>query len=726
MQYHLNGFRPGDPDVHAPAPSLRDRSGPLPETVDVLIAGCGPAGLCLAAQLAGVPEIRTMIVEPKPGPMEKGQADGVSVRSMEMFQAFGFAEKVKRELVWINETTFWNPDPANPAHIRRAGRVQDVEDGLSEMPHVLINQARIHELYLDIMRNSPTRLEPDYGLKVVDVVVDTGAGDYPVTVTLERTGAGRESQRETVRARYVVGCDGARSSVRRAIGGALHGGAAHQAWGVMDVLAVTDFPDYRMKALIQSGNGGTMLVLPREGGYLVRLYVELEKLGEDERAAERGLGIDDIIAKAKRILQPHSFDVKDVVWWSIYEIGHRLTDKFDDVPADQTATRTPRVMLAGDACHTHSPKAGQGMNVSMGDTFNLGWKLISVLKGRADPSLLHSYSAERRAAAQALIDFDHRWSRIVGARSEEDATSDLPRFAREFIANLRYTSGLTIRYEPSALTGEPTHQALAGGFDIGMRFHSAPVIRLADAKPMQLGHCVDADARWRLFAFAPAADRSQPGGAISRALRFSRERPRLAGAPSHPAGGGHRLGDRREGGVPAGLPRAGPWRDAVDAAAPQGALRPLRLRESVLRGPEERPGHLRHARHRPGEGLHRGGPSRPACRATSCRWTRMRSWRASSRASCCRPEQPARREPLNRDPCALTVPCGRREPRSGLQPPPRNERASPEMWMYSPEGIAMIIDCHGHYTTAPKALEDWRNRQIAGINDPSYGRALPS
>jgi phenol 2-monooxygenase len=176
-------------------------------------------------------------------------------------------------------------------------------------------------------------------------------------------------------------------------------------------------------------------------------------------------------------------------------------------------------MLAGDACHTHSPKAGQGMNVSMGDTFNLGWKLISVLTGRADPALLHSYTAERRAAAKALVDFDHHWARVVGARAEEDladrGSDGLPRVAREFVANLPFTCGLTVRYEPSALTGALTHQHLALGFPIGMRFHSAPVVRLADAKPMHLGHCIEADARFRLFLFAPADDAGQPGGAIA-------------------------------------------------------------------------------------------------------------------------------------------------------------------------------------------------------------------
>jgi phenol 2-monooxygenase len=311
--------------------------------------------------------------------------------------------------------------------------------------------------------------------------------------------------------------------VRSAIGGALHGDAAHHAWGVMDVLAVTDFPDWRMKSFVHSQDEGILMVLPREGGHLVRLYVELDRLGEDERVADRGMGAEDIIAKAQRIFQPFKLDVKDVVWWSIYEIGHRLSDKFDDVPEDQLATRAPRVMLAGDACHTHSPKAGQGMNVSMGDTFNLGWKLALVLTGRADPALLHSYSGERRAAAKGLVEFDHKWARVVGAK--DDTTEGLPRVAREFVNNLPFTCGLTIQYEPSSLTGEAAYQHLATGFDIGKRFHSAPVVRLADAKPMQLGHCIDADARFRLFIFAPADDTGRQGGAVAELCNWLERDP---------------------------------------------------------------------------------------------------------------------------------------------------------------------------------------------------------
>lgn len=513
MQFHINGFIPGDPDIFPAIQNPRRSGDPLPQTIDVLIAGSGPAGLCLAAQLAKVPTIRTMLVEPKAGPMEKGQADGISVRSMEMFQAFGFAEKMMRESVWINETTFWAP--AQETKLKRVARVQDVPDGISEMPHVLINQARVHDMFLDVMRNSPTRLEPDYGLKVKDLFVDPDASEYPVTVTLEHTAAGQEGRTTKLRANYVIGCDGARSSVRTAIGGALHGDAAHHAWGVMDVLAVTDFPDWRMKSFVRSEDAGILMVLPREGGHLVRLYVELDRLGETERAADRGMGAEDIIAKAQRIFSPFKLDVKEIVWWSIYEIGHRLTDKFDDVPIDQITARTPRVMLAGDACHTHSPKAGQGMNVSMGDTFNLGWKLVSVLTGRADPALLHSYSSERRAAAKGLVDFDHKWARVVGAKGGNEGEGSLPNVAQEFINNLPFTCGLTIQYDQSLLTGPAAYQYLATGFDIGKRFHSAPVVRLADAKPMHLGHVVEVDARFRMFVFAPQGDTATNGSAVA-------------------------------------------------------------------------------------------------------------------------------------------------------------------------------------------------------------------
>lgn len=495
---------------------------PLPSEIDVLIVGCGPTGLTLASQLVAFPEISVCIVDLKNGPLQLGQADGIACRSMEMFNAFGFAHKVMREAYWVNETVFWKPDPVTPDRICRSDRIQDVEDGLSEFPHVILNQARVHDFFLEAMADSPSGLTPDYCRRLVDLNRSDDL-DAPITARLARTDDAHVGRTETIQARYVVGCDGARSTVRRSIGRALTGDAANQAWGVMDVLAISDFPDIRFKSVVHSANGGNLLVIPREGGYLVRLYIELDKLDEGERAAERNITVERLIEEANRILFPYTVEVAEVAWWSVYEIGQRLTEKFDDVPADDVDTRVPRVFIAGDACHTHSPKAGQGMNVSMRDGFNLGWKLAAVLTGRCRPELLHTYSAERREVAKELIDFDRELARMFSSRprTTDDAEGvDPAEFQRYFQQHGRFTAGVATRYGPSMITGGDDHQHLAGGFVIGTRFHSAPVVRLSDAKPMQLGHTVIADGRWRLFLFADAARPDDAGSRLAALCHF--------------------------------------------------------------------------------------------------------------------------------------------------------------------------------------------------------------
>jgi 2-polyprenyl-6-methoxyphenol hydroxylase-like FAD-dependent oxidoreductase len=537
MQFHLNGFKPGDPEISEAAERSNGSrpSDALPGQVDVLIVGCGPAGLTLAAQLAAFPDIKTRIVDQKPERLLLGQADGIACRTMEMFEAFGFSERVLKEAYWVSETSFWKPDDNERANLVRSGRVQDVEDGLSEFPHVILNQARVHDFYLDVMRKSPARLEPDYSRRVLDLTIASSSGDgdgaYPVTVRLERLDPSHEGQVETVKARFVAGCDGARSAVRQSLGRALHGDSANQAWGVMDVLAVTDFPDIRIKSAIHSANEGSLLIIPREGGYLVRLYVELDKLNANERVSNLNITTDHLVAAARRILRPYTLEVKEIAWWSVYEIGQRLCDKFDDVPEEQAEARVPRVFIAGDACHTHSPKAGQGMNVSMQDGFNLGWKLASVLRGQNSLKILRTYSDERQAIAKELIDFDRKWARMFSAppKDPSDAKSqgvDPAEFQKYFVRQGRFTAGTETRYSLSIISGEPTHQHLAKGLTIGMRFHSAPVIRLADARPLHLGHTVKADGRWRIFAFAAAEDPVAASSRLRALCEFLAESPR--------------------------------------------------------------------------------------------------------------------------------------------------------------------------------------------------------
>src|SRR5690242_4326996 len=216
VQFYLDGYRPGDPRVQDASASLPEG---LPGEVDVLIVGAGPAGLVLAAQLAAFPDIRTAVIDRRDGPLAVGQADGVACRTVEMFEAFGLADRLVEEAYWVNEVTFWRPDPDDPARIARTGRVRDTEEGLSEFPHVIVNQARMLAYLRDHMERSPTRLAPYYGVQVTGVEVDAGGSsvsEHPVTVTL--AGSGSSGETSIVRARFVVGCDGARSRVRTAIG----------------------------------------------------------------------------------------------------------------------------------------------------------------------------------------------------------------------------------------------------------------------------------------------------------------------------------------------------------------------------------------------------------------------------------------------------------------------------------------------------------------------------
>lgn len=512
MQYHLNGFKPGNYQIpdSAREPSVPPPMVDLPKEVDVLIVGCGPAGLALARQLSEFADIKTCIVEQKPGPLLFGQADGISCRTMEIMEAFNCSEMLVKECYQLHRNAFWEPDSEHPENIKRTHKVPDARLGLSEFTHGVVNQARLHELLLEGMEHSVTHLVPHYSRRLLELDVDADLTQdlsaYPITATFERNDAAQSAKVETIKARYVVGCDGARSAVRKNLSIALQGDSANKAWGVMDVLLVTDFPDIRVKSFIQSRENGAVMLIPREGGYLVRLYVELDLLNKDQRASQLELTADDIIAKAKLIMNPYQLDVKEVAWWSIYEVGQRVAERFDDTPVGNPQGLIPRAFVAGDACHTHSPKGGWGLNTSLPDTFNLGWKLAAVLQGKSHPKLLQTYASERRKVAQMLIEADRQMSALVATRPSatndtgkaKTSTADIEKFiARQngFIA------GTSIGYDPSFLCMGEENQQLATGFKIGQRFHSAEARRVADGRPQHLGHLVKADGRWRIFIF---------------------------------------------------------------------------------------------------------------------------------------------------------------------------------------------------------------------------------
>ncbi|EXJ90946.1 hypothetical protein A1O1_04053 [Capronia coronata CBS 617.96] len=461
-----------------------------PEQVDVLICGSGSAGLCAALWLAIYGTHNIKILERRSGPMTMGQADGVQCRTVEVFESFGMAEDLLREAYHVLEVAFWAPSPADPSRLHRASRTADTQPGLSHQPHVILNQARINGFMLDKMR-AMGAAEVAYGYTVKGVVVDADAelaqendpDEYPCTVVAERDG-----KEVVLKAKYVLGCDGAHSMVRKSLGYKMVGDSTDAVWGVMDVYPRTNFPDIRRKAAIHS-NAGTILVIPREGGSLVRLYIEFPT-----GTNVKDIQLSHLHGKARQIFAPFDMEIAETAWWSCYCIGQRLADQF---------TKDNRVFLTGDAFHTHSPKAGQGMNVSLQDGYNIGWKLGMVLTGKAKPDLLTTYNLERGKTAADLIDFDRWFTKLFSKKASNKGDWTPEQFSQGFIKSGRYTAGLTAKYEDSSLTSSASSRPeLAHNVVVGMRFPNAQVVRFCDAKAMPLVQALKADGRWRVIFFA--------------------------------------------------------------------------------------------------------------------------------------------------------------------------------------------------------------------------------
>lgn len=159
MQFHhVEGYVSwGDPRIRPAAGAGVERPTELPDEVDLLIVGSGPAGMLLAAQMAQFPSVTTRVIESDAGRLQMGRADGIQARSVETFEAFGFAEPLIVEAYQIMAMNFWNPDPDNSEYITRTSRTVDDPKGLSEFPHLIVNQARILDYFEAAAANAPGR-----------------------------------------------------------------------------------------------------------------------------------------------------------------------------------------------------------------------------------------------------------------------------------------------------------------------------------------------------------------------------------------------------------------------------------------------------------------------------------------------------------------------------------------------------------------------------------------
>lgn len=295
------------------------------------------------------------------------------------------------------EICLWNPD--NDGQIRRSDRIPDTIPGLSRFQQVVLHQGRIERFFLDSIRQH-SDIEVERGVLPTSFEFEHSKAEdldaYPITVTLqtlteeeatpEQSGRSevndglfrsnlssddtadlvdavklnaRAGQTEIIKAKFMVGCDGAHSWVRKELGFKLEGDSTDYIWGVLDIIPVTDFPDIRMRCAIHSANNGSIMVIPRENK-LVRLYIQLQSaIGASGAKVDRSwITPELILGQAQKIIAPYKLTYSYCDWWTAYQIGQRVGDRF---------SLMERVFLAGDAVHTHSPKAGQGMNVSMQD-----------------------------------------------------------------------------------------------------------------------------------------------------------------------------------------------------------------------------------------------------------------------------------------------------------------------------------------------------------------------
>ncbi|KAJ7918198.1 FAD binding domain-containing protein [Mycena leptocephala] len=485
---------------------------------DVLIIGAGPAGLMLGCWLART-GIKTRIIDRRATKITRGHADGVQCRTIEIFQSFGMAERIQKEGNVLSEVVFYNPD--ENGNLVPTSRIPDTEPGTSRFRHCVLNQGRIEDFLIDCMKTGGLTVERSMSPLSLEYN-DSTTESHPVTVKVQHLipdeeisdpssglyrsniisdeDFNRSTQQgtkiENIKAKYVVGCDGARSWTRKQLGFALEGDSANIYWGVMDARPITDLPDVRVKVVLHSADSGSLLIVPRERN-LVRFYIQLGTLQPGEKLDASSQSPEKIIESARKILAPYTLECPEVEWWSVYEIGQRIC---------KNVSYKNRVFLAGDAFHTHSPKAGQGMNVSMMDSYNLGWKLAACAKGMASGSILDTYGAERVEVARQLIEFDHKFSRFFSGKpavAESEGVS-MEEFQALWVRMEKWTSGTAVKYDPSLIVADssPTKTELAQNIIIGSHFESQMVVCYADAHAIQFADRLVSDGRWRLIVFS--------------------------------------------------------------------------------------------------------------------------------------------------------------------------------------------------------------------------------
>src|ERR1043166_8035097 len=339
---------------------------------DVLIVGAGPTGLALACQLIRY-GIDFVIIDKKETTTPYSKAIGVQARTLEIYEQIGLADKLI-ELGQVAEKVRMFAG----GKVRGEAEFKDLGKGLSPYPYVLIVEQGRHERLLYDHIKSNGRVVA-WQTELISFQQDEAG----VTAAVRRA----EGATETIAAKYLVACDGAKSLVRHSLGLNFAGSTFERRFYVADVQLDWDFGHDALQVFLMRHS--LLAFFPMLGEKRYRIVGTFpEEFSKDEG----DILYEEIEERIKKDTELERIEMSDVHWFATYKVHTRHVDKFS----------VGRVFLAGDSAHIHSPAGAQGMNTGIQDGYNLAWKLARVLKGQSSSELLATYNEERLPNAEQL------------------------------------------------------------------------------------------------------------------------------------------------------------------------------------------------------------------------------------------------------------------------------------------------------------------------------------
>ncbi|KAK6440749.1 hypothetical protein LTR95_003024 [Oleoguttula sp. CCFEE 5521] len=482
-----------------------------PENYDIVIVGAGPVGLLLSTCLARW-NYKIKHIDMRSEPTPTGRADGIQPRSLDLLRNMGLKRAIMENApAKVYEVAFWDPKNGQKG-IHRTGTWASCPAFIdARYPFTtLLHQGLIERVFIKDMEDNGVHLQRPW--RITGFENDGKDSTYPVRVSMTHVD-GKET--EEVRAKYLFSGEGAKSFVREQLGVKItHKDPIAHVWGVMDGVVRTNFPDIKMKCTIHS-DAGSIMIIPREAN-MVRLYVQVASSTDPDWNPRKQATEQEVQEHAQKILAPYTISWDRVEWFSVYPIGQGIADRY---------TLDERVFMGGDCCHTHSPKAGQGMNTAFLDAQNLAWKIHHVESGFAERSLLKSYESERKLIAENLLNFDAAYAKLfsqrqpsageVGAASTQtspDKPAEENEFIKMFKASCEFTSGYGVAYNPNLLNWSPSHpfqhplflssEAKTTNLRTGRILIPATVTRVSDANPVHLEQEIPLNGSYRIYLFA--------------------------------------------------------------------------------------------------------------------------------------------------------------------------------------------------------------------------------